>query len=941
MNNYNLEELKQQLWDATDYGRQFFEDEFSFEIARNRGSVKGFAIRYNDDTGSCHIHQKGNNPYTLTDFGDDRYNSKGKNAIDYVQMRDNCTFWEALRTLLIQYGISLPDGAKIEPKVEFSANVSETLDHWEVAFFDEIKHKKLVKRIFPFYTDELLKTYHFKEIKSYVSVGQNEKGLYKKTTDATDDFPIFGYDKDSFVKIYQPMAPKGDKFLHKHSFIGEKTGNRIIYGWDRLFRQVNIDLIDILYAKLKLAEEREKKDILKDIDDEKIDSVIIATGGTDGINIASLGYDVIWFNSETEVISSDEYYQLSKIAKNIYYVPDLDETGVRQAVQVAEKGLDIKIVWLPKDLISQKKKDFRDWICREKTAGIEIIQAIFKKMLSQALNFRFWDFSDKGAVQINATKVLHFLQFKNFYTYKMPFVNFEAQKDEQGHFVQLKKNRIEKVLPSDMRRFVIEWIDKHFIDTKVRNKVITAPIFNQTQLKMLPFFEYQKNHSGRNFQWYFFNNKAVKVTKESIGLYDFSQKLGVCVWEDNVINHNIDLNTPYFETYKDDLNRLRIKITNKESAYLKVLINTSRVFWEKDANETGHDTNRFGINSKNLSDDENYMQELHLMNKMYCVGYLLHQYKIKSQAYLVLGVDFKQGGSVKGSYGGTGKTFLQESLECFLKVKNTDGKTFQGDSFPFDGVTPQTNLVIIDDLAMYQKIEPLNSLVTSNFIANQKGGVKYNIPFDDAPKVGATTNFAPVDLGSGSSQRRLLIYHNSDYYHQATDENQYPFSRKIADDFNGEDILRKDYPSEKWNYEYNFMLQCLQFYFSQEQKIEAPLDSLLSKNYLMKVGDTFIKFFRDFFEDETNLNNWVEKAPIIAEAKETLGKKFVSAQDFMEKLTLFCKSNNWSLETKKKKNAIGNSVVHFFIGIGKQENQIETIQEVKKENDIDVDGIDF
>ncbi|MFJ1426780.1 hypothetical protein ACILD6_10410 [Capnocytophaga canimorsus] len=35
---------------------------------------------------------------------------------------------------------------------------------------------------------------------------------------------------------------------------------------------------------------------------------------------------------------------------------------------------------------------------------------------------------------------------------------WEAQKDEQGYFVQLKKNRIEKVLPSDMRRFVIEWI---------------------------------------------------------------------------------------------------------------------------------------------------------------------------------------------------------------------------------------------------------------------------------------------------------------------------------------------------------------------------------------------------------------------------------------------------------------------------------------------------
>ena len=41
----NLEELKQELWNATDYGRQFFEDEFASEIARNRGRLKGFAVR--------------------------------------------------------------------------------------------------------------------------------------------------------------------------------------------------------------------------------------------------------------------------------------------------------------------------------------------------------------------------------------------------------------------------------------------------------------------------------------------------------------------------------------------------------------------------------------------------------------------------------------------------------------------------------------------------------------------------------------------------------------------------------------------------------------------------------------------------------------------------------------------------------------------------------
>ena len=97
----NLEQLKQELWNATYYGRQFFEDEFASEIARNRGRLKGFAVRPEDKTGSCHIHQKtsekGAVPYTFTDFGVD---NQGMNAIDFVVKRDNCTFWEALKKLV-------------------------------------------------------------------------------------------------------------------------------------------------------------------------------------------------------------------------------------------------------------------------------------------------------------------------------------------------------------------------------------------------------------------------------------------------------------------------------------------------------------------------------------------------------------------------------------------------------------------------------------------------------------------------------------------------------------------------------------------------------------------------------------------------------------------------------------------------------------------------
>src|SRR5690606_19413342 len=127
----------------------------------------------------------------------------------------------------------------------------------------------------------------------------------------------------------------------------------------------------------------------------------------------------------------------------------------------------------------------------------------------------------------------------------------------------------------------------------------------------------------------------------------------------------------------------------------KVLINTSRMFWKKDADEnTETDKNPFGINSPLLTDEENALQELHLLNKMYCVGYLLHQYKRASKAFMVLGVDFVAGESVKGSYGGTGKSFLQKSLFTLLNSRNIGGKTLKDDSFPMDGVTPKTRFVI-------------------------------------------------------------------------------------------------------------------------------------------------------------------------------------------------------------------------------------------------------
>ena len=912
----NFDNIKELLWDATDYGRQFFLDEFAAEISANRGRTKGFRVRPDDKTGSCHIHQRNSTaPYTFTDFGVD---SKGLNAIDYVQQRDHCTAFEALKNLCAAYSVPLPNGAKIQPKVSFSSDVTEEVGTWSVTFADTFQHTKYLRRLFPYYTPELLSEYHFKEITDYTTIGLNDKGnKYRKTIQSTPEFPIFGYDKGDFVKIYQPLAQKSDELNPKHSFVGGKSGNRIVYGWDRLLRLVDYEAIKALNEELKNTKSKElRTELTAELNALKLDTVIIATGGSDGINIASLGYNVIWFNSETEVINAEEYQQLSLLARNIYYVPDLDATGVRQALQVADTFIDIRLVWLPKELKENGKKDFADWLRLHHTAGQDALQSRFKLLLQQSLNFRFWEFSEKGSVQFNPTKVIHFLHLQGYYTYASSFAEL---KEDECEFVSLKHGCIDRVLSTDIKKFVLQWLDHKVFDQRVRNRVFSAAAFQPSHLKMLPLYPKETPNYGRNYQWYFFTEKAIKVEANTISQYDYKKTSSIQFWHDEVIPHPISLLPPAFEHYTDEQGRIRLRILSTASHYFKVLINSSRIHWLKDAcPETEQDKQPFSIHSPNLTDEENYAQELHLMNKIYCVGYLLHQHKRESEAYIVMGTDYKGGNTARGSYGGTGKSFLVNGIRKLLKSKYIDGKTIGANKFPYDKVTEKTRLVFLDDMNFNQDFRDFYNKVTGDFEANHKGGKIFYIPFERSPKMAATTNYVP-DFEESSLVRRLLFYQNSNYYHAKTPKNDYKFSRKISDDFGGRDIMTAESPTEEWNADYNFLFNCLQFYLSCPTKIEAPLEALENRRTLLTIGDTFMAFFNTYFSDDTHLNVFFSKPDFNREVQNEIGGKYTS-QQIEKKLTDYCTLKQWSLSTEKRK-INGISTVCFLIDSNNNEPQ--------------------
>ncbi len=898
---------KQKFYEKTNGGLDFFLEEFSSEIGANQGKMKGFRVRQDDRTGSCHIKKGENGIYIYRDFGS---MSKAVNAIDYVMQRDACDFVNACKTLFAQFQIEEDKQAFHKPITEFSSDVKEEKGYWNADFHKEIRNKTYLRRIFPFYTDEVLEDYNFKEINFYENVGFSEtkNNLYHRTITATEDYPIFGYDYKDFVKLYAPSAPKNDKFLTKHSFIGNKP-KRIVYGWDRLFKKYEKLFYDIDLLRCSLDDEDDRKQIArinKDIHKRKIDSIIIATGGSDGINLASLGYDVIWFNSEQEIISKNEFFELKKYFKNIYYIPDNDTTGVAMGKKAGFLHLDLKIVWLPKKINNNFKeiKDFRDWITAQKHEPIEKIQFIFNRMLKSALNFRFWEYSQSGAVSINKKKLEKFLVFNDFYHYQEDVLRDKVGKEDDSIFVQVKDNVVSQVYPSEIERFVLDWLDKGFHDTKVYNKVFGSNFFTQKNLKNLNILKYKEKHFGEDYQYYIFKNTAIKVSNSEISEVKF-KNLDFVFWDDKINKRSIELDSePYFEPYKDENGKNRVKILNDKCDFMRYMINGSRVFWQKEMSEKEQRENKstFTLNSDKLEVEEQIIQEQHFLNKCYAIGYVAHSFKIESLSWYVSVIDDAIKDSVSDANGGTGKSFMFRGLREFLKIWTEDGKKeIKGDNHFLAGVDSSYDLIYLEDLEDKRALRRMYNFVTNDMQINPKIRNGYTIRYNDSPKLAGTQNYLLND-GKGSTLRRMFYVSFGNYYH--SEGNGLKGSYQIRDDF-GYDLFSSKWGADKWNNFFNFLIQCVHFYLkNQMNPYKAPMDNIKINSLKAQIGDSFIEWADEYFTDENRFNNKIAINSIYDDYKGEI-KYAVNKKPFKNIMELYCELKGYIFNPQRLQDSKG------------------------------------
>lgn len=943
-----------------DGGQQYLESVYPDIYKCFQNPNHKISIRDDDSTASAGVFKhKEKGWWMLKDFGGGGDN-KAKTALQVCMDVNGLSYGAAFKVLAEFYGISIkytqasasynsrPARSDEQPKQvtitkykEFTqAEILTILSPkaWEGIEFGGLDNKNDDKVRFDL-AIQLFKYYHIKSVESYEQVSEDGKKVNIFTSNP--EFPIFAFDEGEFQKIYKPKDEKQYRFL----YAGKKPEN-FIHGLaqHKQFISGNVKQNEDAYnaalesgQKVKLGEKLE----------EKFREIILCSGGSDALNVAALGYKVIWLNSETAKIDKEQFKAINSICTNFYNLPDIDMTGKESAKSLAFRYLDIRTIWLPATLAQQTDargnacKDVRDYLKNNNKKA-------FKKLVETALPFKFWDeqpaYDKEGnrkikfgrpqmVYELNHVCTYNFLQMNGFYRYP-------TDKAKEGYvFIQIDGNKVTKVDSNIIKNYIHNFLKERQLPEDLRNMMYRSPQLSETSLSNLEDFEPNFKHFGRDFQYIFFDNTIWKVTGDAI---EVVKTPNVYVWDFKIIkietvdkNNRVVVHKPKIieDMFKISGNMKEgwdIDMKDTNSDFVKFLTNTCRIHWrteleermnfwqltERQRNEyqLAHDLSdeqvkklmsfqskekqdkykeqyQFRLDGSLLTAEEIKEQKLALVNRIFSIGYMLHRYKDLAKPWALFLMDYRI--SEEGaSNGRAGKGILAKAFYKMLWHTWKDGR--KQDMFDYEHIWEPiekwvTDLIHIEDWGEFQPFPRLYGPLTSSLIANPKGKTMITYKYEEYGKFLIDTNFSDRYM-DGSSKGRKLHGVFSDYYHEDLEyysEVRTPLTElggRIFDDWNG----------EQWNLFYNFMAQCLKFYLSVAQsdvKIDPPFSNIQKRNSLALMGENFRQWADNYFAGK--MNDLVGRTDAYEDCRNAINAKQFTPQGFWKKMQAWAEFNEY------------------------------------------------
>jgi hypothetical protein len=400
----------------------------------------------------------------------------------------------------------------------------------------------------------------------------------------------------------------------------------------------------------------------------------------------------------------------------------------------------------------------------------------------------FWSISNRGALVVELIELFDWLSKKGY--------RYKAEKDVYSLY-KIEGHIIKHAYVQDFINEIIYHLHNEYKEDTV--KTVTYPvkppetfcysplqvleritkygyskIFNEKNLQNLQVLEVEVHRHTKESAVFYFKNKFVRVQASGPSLHEYSELKGNCVFEDNIIKHEIAL---------IDLKNIQQRSFAKNAVCFGDFLRKISIVTDP-------------ISKVPLPEQS----EEKLAFLMQLLGYLLHDYRQKGLTdFSVIFSDDEAGG--------TGKGILFQALKELTNVCLIDCKKKR--IFDPISLTHETRIKVYNDIQpKFFNFEEAYNEITDGGTIHYKNGHEENIDYKETWKVALTSNHI-IKGNNDSDIRRQKVFNMHIFFNK---------KRTVQHEY-GHSFFSEDWQPQDWVFFFNMMFECVTLWLDSNYSI--------------------------------------------------------------------------------------------------------------------------